>query len=66
MQSLFRQFQKKLTTMKNIIVITTDINESYNFAFNVIDAKKRILEYFGNKYATHDAQQPVVCTNRSL
>lgn len=52
--------------MKNIIVITTDINENYNFASNVVDAKKHIMEYFGNKYATHDAQQPVVCVQTEI
>lgn len=52
--------------MKNIIIITADINESYNFASTIVDAKKHILEYFGHKYATHDPQQPIVCVQTEV
>lgn len=52
--------------MKNIILITTDINENYNFAANVIDAKKHIMAYFGNKYADHDPQVPSVLVNAEV
>lgn len=52
--------------MKNIILITSDINENYNFAANVIDAKKHIMAYFGNKYAEHDPQMPSVLVNTEV
>lgn len=52
--------------MKNIILITSDINESYNFAPNIIDAKNHIMAYFGNKYAEHDPQTPSVLVNSEI
>lgn len=52
--------------MKNIILITSDINENYNFTANIIDAKKHIMAYFGNKYAEHDPQVPIVLVNTEV
>lgn len=52
--------------MKNIILVTSDIIENYNFADNVIDAKKHIMAYFGNKYAEHDPQTPSVLVNTEV
>lgn len=46
--------------MKNIILITSDINENYNFASAIVNAKKLIVNYFGNKYTEHDYITPSV------
>lgn len=52
--------------MENIILITSDIDENYNFAANVIDAKKHIMAYFGNKFAEHDPRTPSVCVKTEV
>lgn len=52
--------------MKNIILISADINELYNVAPNIIDAKNHIMAYFGNKYAEHDSQNPSVLVNTEI
>lgn len=52
--------------MKNIILITSDINENYNFAANVIDAKNHIIEYFGHKHVECDYPTPSVCVKTEV
>lgn len=46
--------------MKNIILITADLNESYNFASTIKEAKTHIVEYFGKKYTETESEMPSV------